>query len=367
MIIKKKNSRFWHVAYFIRTADGKRVKRSMSTETEDKEEAKKIETDTLKGIKELREKKRVEDFLVKVAEDITSTTIQRPGLALSLVWQKYSSDHTQKNRTERTQKSKRNAWDRFKAWLEEKYPEAETINDVTREMAKEYSQTIQDKKAATFNNNRNSLSSVWQVLAIDAGLKENIWRWIKTAEDDSERWRNLALAEVKTLFAKTTGFWHVAVGVGFYTGLRFKDIVYLRKSTILKEYANITPFKTKRKGKDVEPYVHPELKRILEEWLVGSDPTEDYVFPEQVKLYDTPDFQREFGKILTACEIYDTEEGPVGFPSLRHTFITECEERGVDRKVIQGAVGHGSPVMTGHYSHDKTASKAISVLPSLTA
>ena len=177
----------------------------MSTETEDKEEAKKIETDTLKGIKELREKKRVEDFLVKVAEDITSTTIQRPGLALSLVWQKYSSDHTQKNRTERTQKSKRNAWDRFKAWLEEKYPEAETINDVTREMAKEYSQTIQDKKAATFNNNRNSLSSVWQVLAIDAGLKENIWRWIKTAEDDSERWRNLALAEVKTLFAKTTG------------------------------------------------------------------------------------------------------------------------------------------------------------------
>lgn len=365
MIYRRANSQFYYAAFYVKDANGNLIKRAISTKTDDKEKALEIERDLKKATTELAEKKRVENFLITTAEKMTAATIQSPGIALSLVWEKYSTDHTQKSRTERTQKSKRNAWDRFKKWLNENYSEVTTINDVSRDIAKEYIKTIQGKKAATFNNNKNSLSSIWQVLTIESGLKENVWRLFKAAEDDSERWRDLSLPEVKTLFAKTTGFWHVAVASGFYTGLRFKDVVHLRKSTILKEYANITPFKTKRKGKDVEPYVHPFLRRILEEWLVNSDPTEDYVFPEQVKLYDTHDFSREFGKILDACEIYDTDAGPVGFPSLRHTFATVNDEIGTDRKVIQGVMGHGSAAMTSHYSHDKKSHKQLEKMPSL--
>ena len=365
MIFKRPRSKYWQIAFYVKTASGKLVKRGISSKTEDEKKAKEMEADLTKSTKELTENKRIEHFLTRTAEKITEQTIQTKGLALSLVWEKYSSDHTQKARTERTQKSKRNAWDRFKKWLNENYSAVETINDVSRDIAKEYIKTIQGKKAATFNNNKNSLSSIWQVLTIESGLKENVWRLFKSAEDDSERWRDLAFSEVKTLFAKTTGFWRVAVAVGFYTGLRFKDVVHLRKSTILKEFANITPFKTKRKGKDVEPFVHSFLKRLIEEWLVGSDPAEDYVFPEQVKLYDTPDFSREFKKILNSCEIYDTEAGPVGFPSLRHTFATVNDEIGTDRKVIQGVMGHGSESMTSHYSHDKKSSIQLENMPRL--
>jgi integrase len=55
----------------------------------------------------------------------------------------------------------------------------------------------------------------------------------------------------------------------------------------------------------------------------------------------------------------------VGFHSIRHTFVTVNEELGTDRKVIQGVVGHGSPLQTGHYSHDKRSSIALGKMPSL--
>ncbi|MHB9139099.1 MAG: hypothetical protein ACYC4Q_06825, partial [Victivallaceae bacterium] len=107
---------------------------------------------------------------------MTAATIQSPGLALSLVWEKYSTHHSQAKRTVRTQKSKKNVWDRFSKWLNAEFSQIATINDVSRDIAAAYIKTIQSKKGATFNNEKNSLSSIWQVLAIDAGLKENIWR-----------------------------------------------------------------------------------------------------------------------------------------------------------------------------------------------
>ena len=72
-----------------------------------------------------------------------------------------------------------------------------------------------------------------------------------------------------------------------------------------------------------------------------------------------------FGKILTDCNIVDDARGNVGFYSIRHTFVTQAEESGVDRKIIQGIVGQGSPVMTGHYSHDIKTIKQIGKMPAL--
>ncbi|OGV21107.1 MAG: hypothetical protein A2X47_05645 [Lentisphaerae bacterium GWF2_38_69] len=72
-----------------------------------------------------------------------------------------------------------------------------------------------------------------------------------------------------------------------------------------------------------------------------------------------------FGKILDKCNIKSNARGNVGFHSLRHTFVTLAEESGIDRRIIQGVVGHGSPVMTGHYSHDLKCIREIDKMPSL--
>lgn len=365
MIYKMRKSKYWYVAFYVKGADGKLIKRAISTKTTDKEKAKEIEHDLKKATAELAEKKRVESFLMDTVQAVTESTISRPGLALSLIWEKYSTHHTQAQRTARTQNSKRIVWFRFLKWINTKFPQVDTINDISRDIAGAYIASIKDKSSATFNNEKNSLSSIWQVLMIEAGMNENIWRLFKGAENDSTRYRNFSVDEVMLIISKSSQFWRVAVAIAFYTGLRFKDVVLLRKSQIHDDYIILTPAKTKRGKKDVQIFIHPDLMKILAAWTADSDTAEDYVFPDTVKKYENPKFQREFGKILDACKIKADSRGGVGFHSLRHTFVTINEEIGTDRKVIQGVVGHGSPVMTGHYSHDKKSGMAIAKMPSL--
>jgi integrase len=385
MIYKRKDSKYWWAGWYVKAADGRLVSRAISTkikwhEIDDKgkkqeskkakEAAKQFEEDIKRTFTEFAEKTRLEKFITETAEIMTAKSIPSIKLPLSLVWDKYSSDTTQAKRTERTQKSKHQAWDRFVLWLGTSHPEIENINDVSRETAKEYLESLKGKASATFNNNKNSLSSVWQVLSVSAGLKENIWRLFAGAENDSVRYRDFSLEEVKSIVAVADEFWRVAVAIGFYTGLRFKDVVFLRKSQIHGDYIVLTPMKTRRTHKNVNIYVHPSLKKILDYQV--SIAQDDYLFPDAVKKYDSFKFQREFGILLDKVDkekgkkkIEKDERGGVGFHSLRHTFVTMAEEAGISRQVIQGVVGHGSPVMTGNYSHDKKSIMQIEKLPSL--
>jgi tetratricopeptide (TPR) repeat protein len=57
-----------------------------------------------------------------------------------------------------------------------------------------------------------------------------------------------------------------------------------------------------------------------------------------------------------------------GFHSLRHAFVTAALDAGVSLGDVQLTAGHGSPVMTQHYSHSLAAARRVmSKLPSLAA
>jgi len=171
MIYKRKNSKFWYAAFYVKNQDGKLIKRAVSTKTSDPVKAADIERDLKKAVAELTENKRIEQFLIKTAEKMTDSTIQRPGFPLSIVWERYSKHHSQAKRTERTQNSKRIIWERFVKWLTSEFPQIDTINDVSRDIAAQYLKTVQGKSAVTFNNQKNSLSSILQVLTVDADIK----------------------------------------------------------------------------------------------------------------------------------------------------------------------------------------------------
>ncbi|MEI6420806.1 MAG: tyrosine-type recombinase/integrase [Lentisphaerota bacterium] len=377
MIYKRKDSPYWWAGWYVKAADGRLVSRAISTKIRrnqdvDGKKAKEFEADMKRTFTEFAEKKRLEQFITDTAEIMTAKVIPSIKLPVSLVWDKYSFDTTQKNRAKRTQSSKKQAWNRFVLWLGKEHPEIDAINDISRETAKEYLEGLENKASSTFNNNKNSLSSVWKVLTVTAGLKENIWRLFPGAEDDSVRYRDFSLEEVKSLIAVADEFWRVAVAVGFYTGLRFVDVAFLSKSQIHGDYIILPPIKTRRNRKSVHVYIHPSLKKILDYQI--SIAKDDYLFPEAVAMYGTHAFQLEFGKLLDKVDegkgkkaITKDERGGVGFHSLRHTFVTQAEEAGIERKVVQGIVGHGSPVMTGHYSHDLKSIKQIEKLPSLLA
>ncbi|MFZ2654728.1 MAG: tyrosine-type recombinase/integrase [Victivallales bacterium] len=370
MIYKRKDSPWWWAAFYVKAPDGRLVKRAKSTKTTDEQKARDFERELKRAVDELKNKKKLESFLVKTVETMTDMTVERPGMPLSEVWEKYSKHTSQRNRTPRTQNAKRIVWNHFMIWRGKNYPQAETLNDISREIADGYLKSLSGKRAATYNNHKNSLSSVWHVLSIEAGLKENIWRLFAGAENDSVRYRDFSMDEVKSILAVANQFWRVAVAIAFYTGLRFKDIVYLRKSQIHGDYIVLTPQKTRRAHKNVNIYVHPSLKMILEHQIAIAK--DDYLFPNAVKRYATKIFQGEFGKLLDKVDkskgkkkILKDDRGIVGFHSLRHTFVTMAEEAGISRQIIQGIVGHGSPVMTGHYSHDLKSIKQIEKLPSL--
>jgi len=367
MIYRRKYSQFWYAAFYVKSSGGRLIKRAFSTKTEDKAKALEIERQLKARVKELREKKRYEDFFLKTIESMTENAIERPGLSLDLVWDKFSTDSTQSKRTERTLYQKKNIWNKFYSWVQENYSDIQTINDIGRDIAHEYMKTLKDKSSSTFNNNKNNLSSIWQVLMIPANLRENIWRLVKGAEDDAVSYRDFSLAEVRAILSSAAGFWKYATAIAFYTGLRLKDIVHLRKTQIHGEYIILVPAKTRRTGKDVYIFIHPDLKKILDSVIAELPESQDYLFPEAVRDYKKKAFQLSYGKILEKCKIKPDSRGIVGFHSLRHTFVTINEAAGVDRKVLQGIVGHGSPVMTGHYSHDRESVKILQKMPSLLA
>jgi integrase len=351
MIYKRKGSKYWYAAFYIKGRDGNLIKRAFSTKMEDKDKALEVEQSLKANVQELKEKKRYEKFILTTLEKLAAQTIERPGMPLSTVWEKFSTDSTQSKRTESTMRTKRVWWNKFLEWIEENYSDVRTINEVSRDIAHEYMRTYNDKSSSTFNNCKNSLSSVWQTLMIPAGLKENIWRLISGAENDSTSYRDFSIDEVKTILSNTDGFW--------------KYVVFLQKSQIHGDYIVLIPAKTQRKKKDVYIYLHPDLKKILEFAISETAEDEKYVFPDAVKDYPRFAFKTAYSAILNKCKIKADSRGNVGFHSLRHTFVTINEAAGVDRKVIQGVVGHGSPIMTGHYSHDRESVKILQQMPSL--
>jgi integrase len=376
MIYARKDSRFWWVGYYVKSPAGKLVQHGMSTKIvrldqdgkEDKDaktKAKQFEQDVLGAVEDLKTKKRLEKMLMSMLAAITGAAADRPGLALSAVWDRYSNHPSQKNRTARTQSSKRIAWNRFVEWLKLEFPQVEAIDDVSRDFADRYLKTLDGKRAATFNNNKNSLSAIWQVLAVEAGLKENIWRLFKGAENDSTRYRDFSIEEIRAILAKSSELWRGLTATAYFTGLRLKDCVHLRKSQIQGDFIVLTPAKTRRKKKDVTIFIHQDLKKILDFHYSRTPESEDFIFPEAASQYDTFDFQREFGQILIKAEIKEDGRGIVGFHSLRHSFVTSMEKQGASRQTLQGIVGHGSPLMTAHYSHDTEASRIIGRMPSL--
>jgi hypothetical protein len=183
MIYKRKNSKFWYVLQPIKNEKGQWTKRWISTGTEDIEKAKEFECSLLEGVKDvirkIAEKKRVEKFIKDVVEKVTGQTIPASGMHVDDVWDIYLRTPSQKTRTERTLDSKKIIWNRFKSWLNQKYPECENINDVSREIAYEYMTTeIRYKSPGTYNNTKFSLSSVWKEMLISADIRENVWKFI---------------------------------------------------------------------------------------------------------------------------------------------------------------------------------------------
>jgi integrase len=382
MIYKRKGSPYYTCAFYLRGPDGKvlrnekgyPIKQGICTKTADKAEAKAFERQMQEGIRTLLEKKRIEEFLLGAVEKITGETMPSVGISLASAWEKVAADPSQVNRTARTMESKAKAWSRFMEWIGTAYPDATRLNDITPQIAKAYMGTFAGKSGSTRANHQHNLSSIWGMLMVEARMTVNPWerKFQGKVESDYVSYRAFTVEEVKALMKLSEGtFWHYAIAIAFGTGLRFKDVVHLRRDHFQAGtkpddlYIVLTPAKTKRTRKEVDPYVTMELRGMLAPVMAGCPGD---IFPAAVKAYKASpqNMSREFAALLEKAKIHADNQGKIGFHSLRATHITEADKGGVRREVIMGTVGHGSPSMTKRYNKNRGSSRVLeTALPKL--
>ena len=72
-----------------------------------------------------------------------------------------------------------------------------------------------------------------------------------------------------------------------------------------------------------------------------------------------------FVGLLRSLGIFDTQAGKASFHSIRASFITRCDEAGINRRATKGVAGQVADNITDLYSHDKETAKEILTLPPL--
>ena len=208
------------------------------------------------------------------------------------------------------------------------------------------------------------MSAIWNLFAVyDV---KNIWKDIPTRTGaHSIKYRAYSDQEVKRILKNCTGFHYDAVIIAFHTGLRFKDICHLRIEDVDLEAGaiEIIPAKTSRFKKAVYIHLHKDVIDVLKK--ASENNFSDYFYPEAVEQYGSSSFGVQFKRILKKANVKDDRHGKASFHSLRSTFITNCEEAGISRTVIQGIVGHSSPHMTERYSEDKKSGRILKEMPSI--
>lgn len=341
MAVVKKHNKLYVVLY------SKGKQQWISTGHNDKAKAEAMENELRAAAYKSRLKQSALSYISNAADQIADE--YRPAIiSPSTIWIKYISLPETKKLTSRTLGSKEFTWNKFALWMKEhKIP---SVHLVTRKTAQEY---MQDKGGSgqTYNNIRNSLSSIFKAVRILADLSENPFEAVTTMKRiEHLSYRTFTDDELVKIFKAVLGEWYLACLIARYTGLRFKDIVLLKWENIDNErdIINLRPAKTSRYGKRTLIPIHTELKK---EFAKIADNNSEFIMPGLADKYETKDQQNYFGTLLDTLEIKDSQEGRVGFHSFRHTFNTKLEEAGVESATREKLSGHSSADINRIYSH----------------
>lgn len=377
-LVKQAGSKNWYVVFWL---NGKQKWRSTGTDNIELAERARQELEaTMKG-------QACEAKIQNLLTEVSQRVVKRIRAPISGIWEIYQSQPRPRRTRDRTEKSKQGHLQAFADWMVSAHPESKYLDEVTRSIAKEYfSKALGGVSGQTHNNHLSSLRSIFQLIHDAAGLSENPWDAVPRVEGRSIRKESLTLDQVEGLYrrslvfeSRSPGFWPVAIALGFHTGLRWGDICTLGSEEIFiaEEQIRLIENKKWRKGQLLAFSLHPDFK----DYLIGvAKKRKGDIWPVVASAYRVNHrwLMEEWNALCELEGIQTFREATkdesrrkgvkvIGFHSLRHTFVTLLEDRGADRSTIQQIIGHGSPVMTGHYSHSLAAGlKVKGKLPSIT-
>jgi integrase len=204
---------------------------------------------------------------------------------------------------------------------------------------------------------------------------------------DSQERQPFTLDEVAALLtAAPTDEWRGLILVAAFTGLRMGDASKLSWASVDLAGKKITviPSKTKKKKREVNIPIHPDLLAYLESVPIHSDKPDAPVFEKlsQTRIGDRTGLSQTFNSIMKTAGVdrgkasRTVEEGKAGvgrvtyergFHSLRHTFTTLLRDAGVSEEDRMALTGHSTRESHQTYSHasEQAGRDAIAKLPSL--
>jgi len=237
-------------------------------------------------------------------------------------------------------------------------------NEVTPKMCLDYlNQHYGNGNGKSFNNNRTMLNIIFKLILVEAGLTSSPFDVILSAQvSDVKHYRPLTQDEFMLVFNDVREPWKTLSLMSWHTGLRLETCWRLAWSHIDQEArtATIVPGKTARFHRAVQIPLHDELWS----WL-NNLPRPSGLNQPIVSVFTCGRKSKLFQDALEKQNIHSDANGKVGFHSIRSSFITRCDEAGIDRRATRGIVGHVSDDMTDLYSHDTTTAKQILTLPGL--
>ena len=280
--------------------------------------------------------------VMREAWKVIDEWIPAPGLTAAELWKKYLD--TAPDLKDSTRKTKEQRFNVFSKWAGNRDMRLLKESDCRR-----FLESLNTEKSQTINNYISDLSSIWKA----SHDIENPWGAHLRRKSNSERKKAFTVPQIRTIieYCRENGleFWRHAVTIGYYTGLRMKDVVYLSRASIRNGRLELVPEKTSGTERKVSIDILPPLQKELNSIIpVGNSL---FFFPGEVARYekDRQCLTPEFRKILDATGIYDRG---YGFHSLRHTFITEALNAGIAVKDVQAVVGHEAVELTeGRYYH----------------
>lgn len=264
------------------------------------------------------------------------------------------------------------------------------LESVTPQHVREWRESLQDAGRAgkTVLAYVKDLGGVYRAAIREGLVSFNPCTALEAIDtSDSMERQPFTLEEVAELLkAATSDEWRGLILVAAFTGLRLGDASKLSWASVDLAGKKITvvPSKTKKKKREVQIPIQPDLLAYLESVPIHSDKPDAPVFEKlsQTRIGDRTGLSQTFNSIMKAAGVdrgkasRTVEEGKAGvgrvtyergFHSLRHTFTSWLRNAGVSEEDRMALTGHSTRESHQIYSHadEKAGRDAIAKLPTL--
>ena len=334
---------------------------------------------------------RIQNQLMGLRNDRDSDRESRPAMKLEDAFEEFCKTRAGKKAAPNTRLMYECQFGRFVRWVKEKYPAISEIRQITRPIAREFSDNLLKSFSANTHNKYITLfSAIWNAIivkeeedddAIGSGfvsddapkarLTINPWKNIEKVDQISHTRRALSREEIRRMYSSVSGSWRFLILLDVTTGMRKRDCILSSWESISLEkgFLKIRPHKIARRLEIKNEWVYipilPELHEILSE--IPVEQRIGYVMPDIADLYlNSPSsLAYRITKMFRNAGIETNGRSETGrrtalcnFHSFRHTFPGLCVTSkgtdgscGIPLTTVKAILGHSSIQMTEHYTH----------------